>query len=78
VRKLDLAPVRERLTEVQAATPAETLVSPLSGKEIMEITGLPPGEEVGRIKARLMDAVLDGRLGVGDKEGARVMVSGER
>ncbi|RYG19799.1 HD domain-containing protein [bacterium] len=71
VRKLELTPIRERLDEVRRATPAGSLVSPLSGKEIMEITGLPPGEEVGRIKATLTEAVLDGRLATGDKEAAR-------
>ena len=70
VRQLDLAPVRARLAEVQAATPTETLVSPLSGREIMAIAGLPAGEVVGRLKARLTEAVLDGRLAPGDKDGA--------
>lgn len=71
VRQLDLAPIRARLEEVRTATPTETLISPLSGGEIMALTGLPPGEEVGNIKARLTEAVLDGRLSPGDKEGAR-------
>ena len=74
VRQLDLAPVRARLAEVQAATPTETLVSPLSGAEIMALTGLLPGAEVGRLKARLTEAVLDGRLAPGDKEGAARML----
>jgi poly(A) polymerase len=74
VRKLDLEPVRARLQEVRTATPAETLVSPLSGKEIMTLTGLPPGEEVGRIKTSLTEAVLDGRLEPGDTAGARELV----
>jgi len=76
VRQLDLAPVRSRLEEVRAATPTETLVSPLSGREIMAIAGLPAGEAVGRIKARLTEAVLDGRLAPGDKDAARALVSG--
>lgn len=74
VRKLDLAPIRLRLQEVREATPAETLTSPLSGEEIMEATGLPPGLEVGKLKTRLTEAVLDGRLAPGDKEGARGML----
>ena len=71
VRKLDLNPIRARLAEVRAATPKETLVSPLTGEEIMALTGLPAGPEVGRLKARLVEAVLDGRLAPGDREGAR-------
>ena len=70
VRQLDLRPIRARLAEVQAATPMETLVSPLSGGEIMALTGLPAGETIGRLKAGLTEAVLDGRLAPGDKDGA--------
>lgn len=70
VRQLDLTPIRARLDEVRAATPAETLVSPLSGREIMALTGLPPGEPVGRLKLKLTEAVLDGRLSAGDKAAA--------
>lgn len=75
VRQLDLAPIRARLAEVQAATPTDTLVSPLSGSEIMALTGLPAGEAVGDLKTKLAEAVLDGRLAPGDKEGAVKMLS---
>ena len=77
VRKLDLAPIRARLAEVRAATPMETLVSPLTGAEIMALTGLPAGPEIGRLKARLVEAVLDGRLLPGDREGAERMLARE-
>ena len=76
VRQLDLAPIRVRLAEVQAATPTDTLVSPLTGKEIMAFTGLPAGAEIGRLKANLTEAVLDGRLAPGDKDGARSLLGG--
>ncbi len=75
VRKLDLAPIRARLDDVRADTPREALVSPLSGKTIMTLTGLPAGEEVGRLKASLTEAVLDGRLAPGDQEGAAVLLA---
>ena len=75
VRQLDLAPIRARLGEVQIATPTETLVSPLSGREIMALTGLPAGEIVGKLKAKLTEAVLDGRLAPGDREGAARLLS---
>ena len=75
VRRLDLTPVRARLAEVRAATPTDSLVSPLSGDEIMALTGLPAGQEVGRLKARLTEAVLDGRIVPGDKEGARGLLA---
>lgn len=71
VRVLDLGPIRERLAEVARVTPVETLDSPLSGQEIMDLLGIGAGPEVGRIKRLLTDKVLDGDLAPGDKDGAR-------
>lgn len=75
VRALDLAPIRARLEEVRTATPPSGYVSPLSGAEIMALTGLPPGPEVGRLKAILEEAVVEGHLAPGDREGARALIS---
>ncbi|MEZ5162310.1 MAG: HD domain-containing protein [Fimbriimonadaceae bacterium] len=44
--------------------------SPLSGEEIMQITGLEPGQKLGALKDKLTDAVIDGELEQGDKERA--------
>lgn len=71
VKKLDLSPVRARLTEVRTATPAQVLVSPLSGEEIMAELGLEAGPEVGRLKHMLTEKVLEGDLAPGDKEAAQ-------
>jgi hypothetical protein len=46
----------------------------LTGHEIMRITGLPPGPEVGRFKAALLEEVLEGRIGPDDVETARAFV----
>jgi hypothetical protein len=35
---------------------------PLTGRDIMRMRDLAPGPEVGRIKARLEELVLDGTL----------------
>ncbi|HZH99077.1 MAG TPA: HD domain-containing protein [Fimbriimonadaceae bacterium] len=67
VRVLDLEPIRARLEEVARVTPRSTLESPLSGEEIMRIGNLPPGVEVGRLKALLTEKVLEGELEAGDK-----------
>jgi poly(A) polymerase len=67
VRVLDLEPIRKRIEEVKSATPRERLESPLTGKEIMELTGLPPGPEVGRLKQALTEMVLEGDLAPDDK-----------
>lgn len=76
VRALDLAPVRARLGEVQEAAPATGYVSPLSGAEIMARTGLPPGPEIGRLKAMLEEAVLAGQLSPDDKATATTLLDG--
>ncbi|RYG47195.1 HD domain-containing protein, partial [bacterium] len=70
VRALDLVPIRETVMRVREATPAERLESPLDGREIAEWLGIVPGPEVGRYKTALQEAVLEGRLAPGDKEGA--------
>ncbi|WP_158409161.1 CCA tRNA nucleotidyltransferase [Fimbriimonas ginsengisoli] len=70
VRVMDLGPIRKRIAEVQQATPRSTLDSPLSGQEIMEITGLTPGPEVGRLKQALTEMVIEGDLAPGDKASA--------
>ena len=77
LRKLDLAPVRARLAEARKATPRHTLVSPLSGAEIMALTGLPAGRGIGRLKEALAEAVLDGRLLPGDRDAAARMLARE-
>lgn len=74
VRVMELRTIRERLATVQMATPRETLQSPLSGREIMELTGVPAGPEVGRIKAYLTEQVLEGSLAPNDKESAKRMI----
>ncbi len=75
VRVMDLTPIRERLANVSVATPVATLQSPLTGEEIMEITGLAAGPAVGKIKTLLTEKVLDGDLLPEDKEAAIEIVS---
>ncbi len=50
-----------RLRRVLEETPSRMRV-PISGRDIMRVRGLPPGPEVGRIKAQLEELVLDGTL----------------
>jgi poly(A) polymerase len=50
-----------RLRQVLAERPSRMRI-PVSGRDIMSIRGLPPGPEVGRIKAHLHELVLDGSL----------------
>lgn len=74
VKTLDLGPLREKIREVMRETPRRTWESPLSGDEIMEIMLIPPGPEVGHIKARLAELVIDGELAPDDRDGARELV----
>jgi len=48
----------------------ETLRSPLSGNDLMERYGRPPGPWIRRIKDALLDEVLDGRLATDDRASA--------
>ncbi len=74
VKGLDLSPIRKRLSEVQITTPKSTLVSPLSGEEIMALLNLEAGPEVGTWKAFLLEKVLEGDLAPGDKAGATALL----
>lgn len=67
---LDMPRIRETIEMVQRATPADTLVSPLDGEEIMAVSGVGPGHEVGRLKRLLTEEVLEGRISPGDKDAA--------
>lgn len=58
-QKLD--ELQSRLNAVRAERPSR-LASVVTGEDIMRLTGLPPGPEVGRIKQRLEEMVLEGEL----------------
>ncbi|MEP0767472.1 MAG: HD domain-containing protein [Fimbriimonadia bacterium] len=82
-RRVDLAPpdldgLEERARKVATDFHADDAKSPLSGREIMDALGIQPGDEVGRLKNELTEAVLDGRLAKGDKEGALRMLRAMR
>jgi len=70
VRVMDLAPIRAQLAKVKEATPKAKLESPLTGAEIMAVTGIPAGPEVGRLKTMLTEKVLEGELSPDDKPAA--------
>jgi len=53
--------LERRLRDVLSERPSR-LASPVDGEDIMSIRNLPAGPEVGRIKARLTELVLDGEI----------------
>lgn len=58
-QKLD--ELARRLAEAQGERPSR-LRAAVSGRDIMRVRGLPPGPEVGRLKARLDELVLEGEV----------------
>jgi poly(A) polymerase len=53
--------LQARLDKVMAEEPSR-LEPAISGEDIMRVRGLPSGPEVGRIKRRLEELVLDGEI----------------
>jgi poly(A) polymerase len=53
--------LEERLGSVLQETPSRMQI-PVTGADIMAVRGIRPGPEVGRLKARLEELVLDGSL----------------
>ncbi len=71
VRRIDVRAIRQRIDLLSRQTPPAVLESPLSGREIMELTGWSEGPQVGKAKAWLLERVLDGSLPPADAESAR-------
>ena len=68
IRQVPAYPDQEKLDELQrrldtvlAESPSR-LRPPVDGADIMRIRNLPPGPEVGRIKARLSELIMDGEI----------------
>lgn len=61
--------VREKLVMIEEKDRIRNFQPPVDGEEIMALFGLPPCEQVGRIKMALKDAILDGVV-ANDREAA--------
>ena len=51
---------------------------PLTGDELMVLAGRGPGRWVGRVKAAIRDAVLEGAIPPGDASAARRWLDAHR
>lgn len=63
--------LRGRVDEVRSEDAIERLESPLSGNDLMEIFGRPPGRWIKPIKDFLQGEVIEGRLAKDDRARAR-------
>ncbi len=54
--------LRERMKEIEAADDYRKWKNPINGNEIMERLGIPPSQEISRLKQMVKDAILDGLI----------------
>ena len=54
--------VEKKVTDVQEKDKLRNFQSPVRGEEIMEVCNLKPSREVGVIKKKIEDAILDGEI----------------
>ncbi|MDE6521794.1 MAG: CCA tRNA nucleotidyltransferase [Muribaculaceae bacterium] len=54
--------LRERMKEIEAADDYRKWKNPINGNEIMERLGIPPSQEISRLKQVVKDAILDGLI----------------
>jgi poly(A) polymerase len=71
---VDLPALRARIDALNAQSDVAHIESPLNGNEIMEVLGVGPGPHLREAKELLVNAVIDGRLAEGDKEGAAAIL----
>ncbi|NDV77353.1 CCA tRNA nucleotidyltransferase [Dysgonomonas sp. 511] len=54
--------VRQKLKDIEEKDHIRNFQPPIGGQEIMDIFGLAPGCEVGRLKSSIKDAILEGTI----------------
>lgn len=64
---VDINALRSRIESVRKQLSGSRIVSPLTGREIMELLNIESGPEVGRAKAFLEEQIVEGVLLPGDK-----------
>ena len=54
--------VGQKLTEVEAKDEIRNFKNPITGEHVMEVYGIGPCKEIGLVKERVKDAILDGEI----------------
>ena len=70
--------LEQRMARLDAGGAVSALQDPLNGEALMRIAGRGPGPWVGRVKAALRDAVIDGNIMPGDEHAARAWLDEHR
>ena len=63
----ELDELEERMARLDAGGVVSAMRDPLSGDELMALAGRGPGPWVGRVKAAIREAVIDGTIPPGDR-----------
>jgi poly(A) polymerase len=74
----ELDELDERMARLDAGGAVSRMADPLSGDELMTLAGRGPGPWVGRAKAAIREAVIDGTIPPGDRALARAWVEAHR
>jgi poly(A) polymerase len=74
----ELEELDERMARLDVGGVVSAMSDPLTGDELMMIAGRGPGPWVGRVKAALREAVLEGAITPGDADGARAWLDVRR
>ncbi|MGA8665767.1 MAG: HD domain-containing protein [Candidatus Dormiibacterota bacterium] len=70
----ELDELEERMARLDAGGAVSAMADPMSGEELMALAGRGPGPWVGRAKAAIREAIIEGTIPTGDRERAREWV----
>ncbi|HVC03314.1 MAG TPA: HDIG domain-containing protein [Candidatus Acidoferrales bacterium] len=70
--------LEQRMNRLDEGGSVSAMHDPLTGDQLMVLAGRGPGPWVGRIKAAIRDAVVDGTIAPGDSDGARAWLDAHR